>query len=363
MEEVIFIGAGTRGAKLVGGEFQPYISFHGKTCLEHVVEAAMQAKNIGDIYIWGDRNTLEKILAEHVKQYRQQLILVEERNNIVESFFFAFLHYLSRGSKTLRSMVNNWNSLKSVNWDLLREFFIHDDIWEKQVNVIVSDTPLINSFELDFLIENKNHNADLVIGRTVRKDYKVILETLGEFPDKEKSIKNFYTYRIGNQDIPLIVNSFLAGKPLKLNENVWNLAGNFYENRTIIAGRKKNLRTIAKNLILFKRLFFPKHFGNERLSYTERAKAALYLVNAYKAIVKSKSSNIYYRDLQKIYSCMNTLVNLNIELSISHCFGSAFDIDTQYEVEFVRRNFFALQNICYEYYKTHKDPQLSVALP
>ena len=363
LNEVIFIGAGTRGAKLVGGEFQPYISFQGKTCLEHVVEAAMQARSVGDIYIWGDRNTLEKILAEHVKQYRQQLILVEERQNIVESFFFTFLHYLSRGSKTLRSMVNNWNSLKNVNWNQLREFFIHDEIWEKQVNVIVSDTPLISSLELDFLIENKNPNADLVIGRTVRKDYKAILENLGEFPDKEKSIKNFYTYRIDDQDVPLIVNSFLAGKPLKLNENIWNLAGNFYENRTIIAGRKKNLRTIAKNLILFKRLFFPKHFGNERLSYTERAKAALYLVNAYKAIVKSKNSNIYYRDLKKIYTCMTTLVNLNIELGLSHCFGSAFDIDTQYEVEFIRRNFFALQNICHEYYKTHQGPHLSVDLP
>ena len=29
MQEVIFIGAGTRGAKLVGNEFQPYMDFHG----------------------------------------------------------------------------------------------------------------------------------------------------------------------------------------------------------------------------------------------------------------------------------------------------------------------------------------------
>ena len=362
LKEVIFIGAGTRGAKLVGGDFQPYIDFHGKTCLEYVVEAAMRARSVGDIYIWGDRKTLEKILAEHIRQYRQQLVIVEERENIVESFFFTFLHHISRGSKTLSSMVNNWDSIKNINWNLLREYFINDEIWDKQVNIIVSDTPLISSSELDFLIENKNHNADLVIGRTVRKDYKAILETLGEFPEKEKSIKNFYTYRIGSQDVPLIVNSFLAGKPLKLNENIWNLAGNFYENRTIIAGRKKNLRTIAKNLILFKRLFFPRHFGYQQLSYTERAKAALYLVNAYKAIVKSKSNNIYYRDLKKIYECMHTLVNLDVKLGLSHCFGSAFDIDTQYEVEFIRRHFFALQNICYEYYKTHKGPQLPTDL-
>jgi len=358
VKEVIFIGAGTRGAKLVGNEFQPYMEFHGKTCLEYVVEAAMRARSVGDIYIWGDRKTLQKILAEHVKQYRQLLVIVEERENIVESFFFTYLNYLTRDSNTLRSMVSTWKSIKNVNWDQLRENFIHEEQWETQVNVIVSDTPLISSFELDFLIENKNRNADLIIGRTVRKDYKTILETLGEFPDREKSIKNFYTYRIDNKDISLIVNSFIAGKPLKLNENIWNLAGNFYENRTIIAGRKKNLRNIAKNLLFFKRLFFPGQFGVERHSYTDRAKAVFYLINAYKAIVKSKSSSVYYRDLKKIYACIHTLVNLNVELDLSHCFGSAFDIDTLYEADYIRRNFFSLQNICYEYYKTHAGPQL-----
>jgi hypothetical protein len=358
MKEVIFIGAGTRGAKLVGSEFQPYMIFHGKTCLEYVVEAAMQARSISDIYVWGDKRTLERILAEHVKQYRSRLVIVEERENIIESFFAAYLKYLSSGSNTLRSLISSWDSIKKVNWDRLHRYFSHDEQFEKQINIIVSDTPLISSYELDYLIENKNRDADLVIGRTLRKDYKAILERLGETPDREKSVKNFYTYRIDNQDVPLIVNSFLAGKPLKLNENIWNLAGSFYENRTIIAGRKKNLKNIARNLLLFKRLFFPKQSEFEKKSYTERVRAIFYLINAYKAIVKSKSSSMYYRDLQKIYKAIHTLVNLNIELGLSHCFGSAFDIDTEYEAEFIRKNFFALKNICYEYYKTHNEPQL-----
>jgi len=358
MKEPVFIGAGTRGAKMVGNEFQPYMDFHGKTCLEYVVEAAMRAKNIGDIYIWGDRQTLEKILEEHIKQYRQKLVIVEERGNIVESFFFTFLNYISRDSNTLRSMITNWDSIKNVNWNQLEKYFKKTEYWEKQVNVITSDTPLISSYELDYLIENKNREADLVIGRTVRRDYKKILETLNEIPDREKSIKNFYTYRIGNRDVPLIVNSFIAGKPLKLNEHIWNLIGNFYENRTIIAGRKKNLRKITTNFLLFKRLFFPRKFGIERYSYTKRAKAIFYLFNAFKAIIKSKSDSIYYRDLEKIYENIYTLVNLTIEYDLSHCFGATFDIDTEYEADFVRRNFFALLNICYEYYKTHESPQL-----
>ena len=357
-KEVIFIGAGTRGAKLVGTEFQPYMDFHGKTCLEYVVEAAMQARSVGDIYIWGDKKTLDGILAEHVKQYRHLLIIVEERANIMESFFFTYLNHLSRNNNTLRSMVSGWDSIKKVNWQQLREHFIHDDQWEKQVNVTVSDTPLISSFELDYLIENKNRDADLFIDRTVRTDYKAILERLGEIPDREKTIKNFYTYRLGNKDVSLIVNSFIAGKPLKLNENIWNLAGNFYENRTIIAGRKKNPRNIVKNLLFFKRLFFPNRFEVKLQSYTARAKAAFYLINAYKAVVKSKKNNVYYRDLIKIYECIHTLVNLKIEFDLSHCFGSAFDIDTLYEADFIRRNFFALQNISYEYYKTRKGPQI-----
>ena len=358
MQEVLFIGAGTRGAKLVGNEFQPYIDFHGKTCLEYVVEAAMHARSVGDIYIWGDRKILQRILAEHVKRYDCQLVIVEERENIVESFFAAYLKYLSSGSNTLQSMISGWDSIKKVNWDQLRRYFSQDDQWEKQINVIVSDTPLISAYELDFLIQNKNRNADVIIGRTVRKDYKAILEKLGEIPDRERSIKNFYTYRIDNSDVALIVNSFIAGKPLKLDENIWNLIGSFYENRTIIAGRKKNLRNIARNLLFFKRLFFPHQTEFARRSYTERAKATFYLINAYKAIVKSKNSSIYYRNLKKIYNCIHVLTNLNLELGLSQCFGSAFDIDTQYEVDFIRRNFFALQEICNEYYRTHDGPQL-----
>ena len=358
MQEILFIGAGTRGAKLVGDEFQPYIDFHGKTCLEYVVEAAMQARSVGDIYIWGDRKILQRILADHMRQYQSRLVIVEERENIVESFFAAYLKYLSSGSNTLQSMISGWDAIKKVNWDQLRKYFSRDDQWEKQVNVIVSDTPLISSYELDFLVENKNRNADVVIGRTVRKDYKTILEKLGEIPDREKSIKNFYTYRIDNRDVALIVNSFIAGKPLMLDENIWNLTGSFYENRTIIAGRKKNLRNIAHNILYFKRFFFPSKSEFTRHSYAERARATFYLINAYKALVKSKSSSMYYRDLKKIYTCIHTLTNLNLELDLSHCFGSAFDIDTQYEVDFIRRNFFALQNICNEYYKTHDGPQL-----
>ena len=356
MQEVIFIGAGTRGAKLVGNEYQPYMEFHGKTCLEYVVEAAMRARNVGDIYVWGDKRTLERILGEHKQQYRNWLVIVEERENIVESFFFTYLTYISRDSNTLRSMVSGWNSLKNVNWGQLRDYFRDDELWDQQVNVIVSDTPLISPYELDFLIENKNHQADLILGRSTRMDYKAILEALGEFPDREKTIKNFYTYRLDNRDVSLIVNSFMAGKPLKLNENIWNLAGNFYENRTIIAGRKKNLRNIAKNLLFFKRLFFQGQHGGEGHSYTDKARAAYYLVNAYKAIVKSKSESVYYRDLKKIYASIKTLVNLDVELGLSHCFGSAFDIDTQYEAEFIRINFSALQNICHAYYKSHQSP-------
>lgn len=356
MKEPLFIGAGTRGAKLVGKQFQPYIKFHGKTCLEYVVEAAMLAKNVGDIYIWGDKKTLSRILNEHISQYQQRLVIVEERGNIVESFFFSYLSYMAHSSNTLRSMISNWDSINKIDWFQLREYFRKTDHWEKQVNVIVSDTPLLSSYELDYLIENKNRDADLAVGRTVRKDYKCILERLDEIPERDKTVKNFYTYRMGNKNVSLIVNSFVAGKPFKLDENIWKLIGSFYENRTIIAGRKKNLIKIATNLFYFIKLFIPRELGNEKYSYVKKAKALFYLVNAYRVIVKSKSKKVYYRDIEKIYESINILANLTIEFSLSHCFGTAFDVDTVYEAEYLKRNFFALQNICSEYYKTHDSP-------
>jgi hypothetical protein len=358
MQEPLFIGAGTKGAKKIGNAFQPFMDFHGKACLEYVVEAAMAAERVGDIYLWGNKAKLEKLLKEYRKNYRGKIIIVEERDNIAESFFFTFLNYITSESEVLDDIVANWRSIRDINWNQLQKRFKKTPFWEIQVDIITSDTPLISAYEIDYLIRNKNHDADIVLGRTVRKDYKTILEKLDAFPDREKSVKNFYTYRVGDNDVPMIVNSYMAGKPFKLNENIWNIINSFYENRTIIAGRKKNLRKIAKNLLFFKRLFFPKQNGTEGHTYTEKAKAAFYLVNAYKSIVKSKNASVYYRDLRKIYRSIDTLVDLTIECNLSHCFGSAFDIDTPYEADFIRKNFSRLQGICTEYYKTHTGPRL-----
>jgi GTP:adenosylcobinamide-phosphate guanylyltransferase len=351
MKEVLFIGAGTRGAKLVANELQPYLDFHGKTCIEHVVEAAMKARSIGDIYTWGDEKTLNRILQEHINQYQQKIVVIEERSNIVESFLFTYFNYVSSHNNTLRSLVNSWQQRKDINWTLLKRYLKTTDHWEEKINIIVSDIPLISSSELDFLIENKNRNADLLVGRTYKKDFDAILNGLEEPLDYNRAIKNFYTYRINNRDKDLIVNSFISGNPFRLNENIWNLIGNFYEDRTIIAGHKHNFGKITGNLLNFKRFFFPKFSERGQYTYTERLRAALYLAHSYQTIIKGRKNRILYRDLDLMYEKIRTLINRSVEYDLSHCFGAAFDIDTEYEADFVRRNFYTLKNLCYEHHK------------
>jgi hypothetical protein len=247
--------------------------------------------------------------------------------------------------------VNSWQQRKDINWTLLKRYLKTTDHWEEKINVMVSDTPLLSSSEIDFLIENKNREADLVVGRTYKKDFDAILDGLEEPLDYKKAIKNFYTYRINNRDEALIVNSFISGNPFRLNENIWNLIGNFYENRTIIAGHKYNLGKIASNLLNFKRFFFPKFSEKGQYTYTERLRAVLYLAHAYQTIIRGKKNRILYRDLDLIYEKIKTLVNRSVEYDLSHCFGAAFDIDTEYEADFVRRNFYTLKNLCYEHHK------------
>ena len=247
--------------------------------------------------------------------------------------------------------MNSWQQRKDINWTLLKRYLKTTDHWEEKVNVMVSDTPLISSSEIDYLIEHKNRKADLLVGRTYKKDFDAILNGLSEQLDYEKAIKNFYTYRINNRDEDLIVNSFISGNPFRLNENIWNLVGNFYEDRTIIAGHKQNLAKITAHLINFKRLFFPKHSEKGEYTYTERLRAALYLAQSYKTIIRGRKDRVLYRDLELIYDKIKTLINRSIEFDLSHCFGSAFDIDTEYEAEFVRRNFYTLKNLCYEHHK------------
>ncbi|MBF0428735.1 MAG: hypothetical protein HQL94_07405, partial [Magnetococcales bacterium] len=310
MKEVLLIASGTLGAKQVGQQFQPYVRIRDKFCVEHVLDAAIQATSIGTIYIWGDKARLESMLAGTISRAVQlgiEVRIVQEKSNFVDSFLFTYMTFLCHRFGCPDEGVLMASEMGQPHWELLQAFGQNQTIAQMSINLLLSDTPLIRPDEIDCLIQNKNPQADFVLGRTVKQAMDVAMSCVPEPFQYSRAIKNYYNFVFKGNSFDLIVNSFMAGRPLLVPRYVWNLAGHLFNNRTIIEGGRFNLKKIKSNAVFFKTLFSQVHLheaeqthlfpGSAAKKYYQRLKAFSFLVRAYFIIVKNKSSNNKFRDL------------------------------------------------------------------
>jgi 2-phospho-L-lactate guanylyltransferase (CobY/MobA/RfbA family) len=339
MKDVLFIGAGTNGAKRIGNSFQPYKKIHGKTCIEYVFDAACNSQAVERLYIWGNKRRLEKLLKDKIDAASQKnvdVIIIEERETPFDSFFFAYLNYISDNS--LKEIVSSWKVFEDVDWNTVLKYARDKGLLEKQIPVILSDTPLITPREIDFMLSNMDESLDIIFGRTLQDSFEKVLAGTKEKFVLHLAVKNFYNYIVKKREVGLIVNSFFAGKPLKIDRRIWDILVKFYENRTIIEGRRFNWRKIKNNYHYIKRFLFsrPVESSEKRSSVM---KTNWFLLKSYMSIIRNSKSDKMYRDLSVLFSRIEDAIGLKISYQISRCVGAAFDIDTCYEAEFIENNY------------------------
>jgi hypothetical protein len=339
MKQALFIGVGTEGAKKIRNNFQPYLTIHGRTCIEHVFDAACNAKLVDKIYLWGNKRRLEKLLHDRLEALKKTDIkakIINERKSPFESFFFAYLDHIADIS--LKEIVKTWKNFKDVDWDILIKYAKMKDVLDKQISIILSDTPLITSREIDYMISNRNEDLDIIFGRTLQSAFEDVLDGIGDKFAVNLAVKNFYNYIIKKKEVGLIVNSFFAGKPLKIDKRFWVILINFFENRTIIEKRKFNLKKIRNNYNYMKKFLFSQPI-EKKGKKASIMKSNWFLLKAYRSIIKNSKSEKRYRNLSILFSKIEEVTGLKIGYQISNCVGSAFDIDTPYEADFIDRNF------------------------
>lgn len=339
MREVLFIGAGTNGAKRIMNNFQPYINIREKTCIEHVFDAACGSQIIKRIYIWGNKTRLEKILHHRIEALSKtdlDIEIINERKTPFDSFFFAYLDCIADHS--LKQIIGSWEDFEDVDWNILLDYARKKDILNKQVYIILSDTPLITSREIDFMISHTDKDLDIIFGRTLQDAFEKVLDRTNDKFVLHRAVKNFYNYIIKKREIGLIVNSFFAGKPLRIDRRFWEIWIKFYENRTIIKGKKFNFKKIKNNYNLIKKFLF-SYPVKGTWKIPSIMKSNWFLLKAYRSIIKNSKSEKRYRDLSTLFSKIEYVTGLKMGYQINECVGSAFDIDTQYEADFIDRNF------------------------
>lgn len=344
MKDVLFIGAGTRGAKKIGDDFQPYIMIQGKTCIEHIFEAVYGSTIVRKIYMWGDILKLETLLKDIIAKMAEKgvtVTIIDEKQTPFESFLFSYFEYIS--DDTFKQRVQSWDGIKDIDWNYLRHYAEEKGILDEQISLIVSDTPLITSQEIDYMISHRNGDLDVIFGRTLKGAFEEVLRHVDEKFADSLAVKNFYYYVIKKKEVGLIVNSFFAGKPLKLDKRLWEILINFYENRTIIKGKRFNIKKIKNNYYHIKNFLFSQT-REKKGEYASIMKANLFLLKAYRSIVKNLKSGREYRDLSILFSKIQDATGLKIEYQISNCVGAAFDIDTPYEAGYIHRHFHTIAN-------------------
>jgi hypothetical protein len=216
-------------------------------------------------------------------------------------------------------------------------------VLDKQISIIVSDTPLITSYEIDYMISQRNHELDIIFGRTLQSAFEGVLEGTDDKFAVNLAVKNFYKYIIKRKEVGLIVNSFFSGKPLRIDKRFWSILIKFYENRTIIEKRKFNLKKIRNNYNYIKKFLFSQPIEKKGRK-TSIMKSNWFLLKAYRSIIKNSKSEKKYRNLSILFSKIEDVTGLKIGYQISYCVGAAFDIDTPYEADFINRNFDILSN-------------------
>ncbi|MEO5345721.1 MAG: hypothetical protein H7834_05005 [Magnetococcus sp. YQC-9] len=352
--EPLFIAAGTQGAKQVDGRLQSFVPIRGRTSVEHVVAAALDAQSVGPICVWGDRERLETCLGWAVRRAGEQgkaLYLVEEGRHFVESFVTTILRHLHQERGIVLEPWVFAEPLGGRHWDLWRELGQEAEIAGMPINLLASDLPLLQSGEIECMVRGKRTDADLILGRTVRSAIDAAVERVDEPFQYDRAVKNYYTFLSNDEPYELIVNNFLAGRPFRVPRFIWNLAGHLFNNRTIIEGGRFNLKKIKNNVVFVKSLFSKARqdesegIGHVRKNYYQMLKAFSFLVRAYFIIVKNKDANPKFRDLALMEERIRTLTGCTMTLQISDCSGPALDIDTEYEIEYIERHFERLQAV------------------
>lgn len=335
IKENILIAAGTIDAKLIDGDYQPYIKIKGKTNIERVTASVLDSECAGNIYIWGEKQKLTEILQPYLTKHPSRVFIIEQKKGFVDSLVYTYL--TSFQNSNLQKLLSTFNNLSEFKWPNAQKIIQAYPSPEQTVTLLMSDTPFLTHEEVDDFITHKSTNTDITLGRCRYSSLNGVLDL--DF-EKDKAVKNYYTFMVGEKQEDVILNGFFAGNLSSIDEKVWNLISVFHKNRTIIEGGIINFKKLKNNLRSFKSTFLTKNHQTK----IEKLKTMYFLTKVFYKVVKAKPIS-KYNDLITILNEIKKFTDMDVGLCITNSPGSALDTDTPYEKYFYEKNFEKLTNL------------------
>lgn len=366
---LILIGAGTRGGRRIGSDFQPFVVIEGRTCVEIVLDAVTKTDNDFPIYLWGPEERLKEVLSSIIKREkdRREIRIFPEKSGPIDSLLFLCGKAAGLPAENL-----------FFDEDCLKQACGEgDDRWPP-IFFLPSDIPLITSEEIDFLMKNADVSSDLLMGWSVRQGFDTVLSGIrNESPniDLSRTKFNFSRFMVKGELYEARFNNTYHGRPLQVDLNLYRLFHVIYENRNLIRKIKHHGRE-TKKLDVGAISRWLKAFG--RYLRTRKQvlgpKAYLYgylILNTYFHSLGLEGK--HYPFLRGFFRCLSLvdrrspgtyieksffesnilkLTGNRIGMYLSNLVGPIFDIDIEYEYEFLKKNFGRLRDRIDNYYAT-----------
>ncbi|HSA97341.1 MAG TPA: hypothetical protein VLJ16_14925, partial [Acidobacteriota bacterium] len=226
-EGTIIIGAGTGGARTIAHEFQPFLRFDGRTCLEIVLDEVTRTDNSLPIYVWGHEEALKEVLSPVIarEKDRREIHIVPERSGPIESLIFTCLES-SNGNDRLGC--DAWSMQQALEAPLDPGHCVF---------YLPSDIPLISHKELDFLMKNAGSDYDLLMGWSLRNGFEEVMRARKNDRmniDMSMTKFNFSRFIVNDRLEEARFNNIYCGRPLKIDSDLYLFIQALYQNRNLI---------------------------------------------------------------------------------------------------------------------------------
>jgi molybdopterin-guanine dinucleotide biosynthesis protein A len=180
--DAILVAGESKDSYKVRNQYKALLKLNGRHCIHYVIEALQHVSAVGDIYVIGPKKELTAAFNSAGIDLKQpkNIIILEQKNNLLENVWHAFLSSLPQD--------------KDLNDGEIGA------IVDKAVLVVPCDSPLVTAQEVDHFIAHCDlAHHDYVLGLTAEKDMEYF------YPRKHRpGIKMAYlhmkekNYRINN---------------------------------------------------------------------------------------------------------------------------------------------------------------------
>jgi hypothetical protein len=221
--------AGTRGGHpfdLDGRKVaKPYLSVGGEPLVRRVVRAVLGARQVGFVFVVGQRDALEQALKPLFAEDTGRIQLVDEGEDLLQNCYRAYFQHLlsARGFEPVKSPRVDAGRLRKYQKD-------HPECLHTPALFVTSDLPFLTSEAIDVFLERAPDDAAGAVGLVDHRELERMRVVLGE----QTTLDLWKLGAIPLRDASVRMNNLFLMRPFLADPAVYTLLETLYSHRWLL---------------------------------------------------------------------------------------------------------------------------------